>query len=269
MGVATFVRHQGKNFGPYEEKELRAQLKAGRIPLSAWVYREEEWALLAEIDELRALHPEFENKPAEAPRADKALAPDEFAATAAAFGTVASNTSVSAEPVWFFIREKKKFGPYSAAELTRQLQHKQLDSGTFVWRPGFSTWQRMAQVAEFSREAMRGLASSGPTVDILIKRKFARAPYEVSVVAHDNTRAIEGKTMVIGEGGLFLSTARPSHAVGARLKLHFREGDAPSFNAVAEIISVVRGSVPGYCMRFVAIGEADRRKIARFVKTNT
>ncbi|MBI3543409.1 MAG: DUF4339 domain-containing protein [Deltaproteobacteria bacterium] len=234
-----YIRTRSTNYGPYSEDELRSHVKSGR-----------------------QAHPDYEPKPEAKPDAGSSTTKLEAAGSRGGGGTGAT---VSAEPVWFYIREKKKFGPFSAAELVGQLQRKALDATTFVWRPGFETWQKMAHVSEFSRDAMKRLASEGAPVDILVKRKFSRTPYEVEVIAHDNTRAIEGRTMVIGEGGLFLATARPSHKLGARLKLHFREGDTPAFNAVAEVVSVVRGEMPGYCLRFVALSDTDRRRIAKFV----
>ncbi|MBI3555682.1 MAG: DUF4339 domain-containing protein [Deltaproteobacteria bacterium] len=258
-----FIQIRGKNYGPYNEAALSKHIKAGRVPFSAWVFFDDNWRLLAEVAELRRTHPDYfevdKERPSAAASAEKLEQPKAEPAGGAA--------TVSAEPVWFFIREKKKFGPYSAAELVGQLQRKELSPATYVWRPGFDTWQKMSGVSEFSRDAMKRLASDVDNVpfDILVKRKYTRAPYEVEVIAHDNTKAIEGRTMVIGEGGLFLTTRRPSHAVGARLKLHFREGGTPSFNAVAEVVSVVRGETPGYCLRFVALSDGDRRRIAKFV----
>ena len=36
-------------------------------------------------------------------------------------------------------------------------------------------------------------------------------------------------------------------------------------NAVAEVVSVMRGESAGYCMRFVALSDSDRRRIAKLV----
>lgn len=261
-----YIRTKGVDYGPYKETELRSHIKAGRVPFSAWLFFEEAWVLLGENAQLRALHPEFEPVPESAPSSAKAVAELVLESKTAPPARSRGETgTVSAEPLWFFIREKKKYGPYSAAELISQLQRKQLDATTYVWKPGFSTWQKMSQVSEFSREAMKRLVSDSEPLDILVKRKHPRAPYEVDVIAHDNTKAVEGKSMVIGEGGLFLATSKTQHAVGARLKLHFRQADTTSFNAVAEVVSVVRGENSGYCMRFVALSDSDRRQIAKLV----
>lgn len=262
MAGEIYIHTRGKNYGPYNDEEFRSHLAAGRVPLSAWIHAGSKWELLAALPDFRRLHPEFEEAPSSPPSAAQTKGADLEQAIVSQRG---AGVTLSAEPVWFYIREKKKFGPYSAAELVGQLQRKQLGAATFVWRPGFSTWQKMSAVTEFSREAMKRLANEGAPLDILVKRRHARAPYEVEVIAHDNTRAIEGRSMVIGEGGLFLATPRPSHAVGARLKLHFREGATAPFNAVAEVVSVVRGETAGYCLRFVALSDADRRRIAKFV----
>jgi hypothetical protein len=262
--VATgsiYIRSRGKTYGPYKEEELSEHVSSGRVSYAAWIFLHDSWRALSEIEEVRKVHPDYEARPTIPPLEADAAKPDELVRTAVQMG----GGTVSADPVWFVIRDKKKFGPYSSADIVSQVQRKELDGTAFVWRPGFATWQRISQVNEFSRDSMKRLASDGTPLDILVKRKFRRAPYEVEVVAHDNTRAIEGKTMMMGEGGLFLATPRPAHRVGARLKLHFREGDHPSFNAVAEVVSVVRGDTPGYCMRFVALSDADRRRIARFV----
>src|SRR5690606_17893962 len=132
-------------------------------------------------------------------------------------GTITAG--VSADPIWFVIRDKKKFGPYSGADIVGQLQRKEISNGSFVWRPGFATWQKISSVGEFSPDALRRLGDS-PGMDILIKRKFPRAPYKVDVIAHDNKNVVEGQSMVIGEGGLFLAADRLSHKIGSRLKIH-------------------------------------------------
>lgn len=268
MGDVTkeiYVRTHRKDFGPYSEQEFLRHLSGGRIPFSAWLYVDGQWQLLAENSKFREKHPQFEPKPSAGPEVHSSADIGKAAPTEATVVASAGDGAVSAEPIWFLIRDKKKFGPYSAADIVRQLQHKELDSTAFVWRPGFSTWQKLSTVNEFSRDAIRSLAEKGAAVDVIIKRKKPRAPYEVEVVAHDNTRAVEGKSMVIGEGGLFLSVARLAHAVGARLRLHFREGDTPSFNAVAEVVSIVRGEMPGYCLKFIALSDSDRKRIAKLV----
>lgn len=281
-----YVRTRGKLFGPMSEPDLLLSLKDGLVSFSAWIFgfgQDRRWRLLAEIEELRRQHPDYESRPdadphTASPESREALRELKAQAKASRAGACDGEirATVSAEPVWFYVRDKKKHGPLSAAELVGLLQRKQLDPGTFVWRPGFATWQRMSAVSEFSRDAMKRLATSASaakgdaeTVDILVKRKTKRVPYDVEIIAHDNTRAIEGRSMVIGEGGLFLATGRSKHAahkIGARLRLHFREGQAPAFNAVAEVVSIVRGENAGYCMRFVALSDADRRKIAKLVK---
>src|SRR5271156_323828 len=123
-----FIRTRGSLYGPYSEADLRAQLKSGNVPFSAWVFREGSWRLLGEIAELRDAHPEFEERPTEAPQAGKA----------SARGPVAKAippASVSTEPVWFYALNRKRYGPFSSAELVGQLQRKELGSGTFVWKP--------------------------------------------------------------------------------------------------------------------------------------
>lgn len=241
-------------------------LESGRVPFASWIYRGGRWRRLGDLDAYCRRHPDYEAMPEASPSKEESrLLDDEPAARSMGSAGGGAGGSVSAEPVWFVIRSRKKFGPFSAAEIVGQLQRKAIDSNAFVWRPGFETWQRLSGVREFSRETMRRLVSDSTPVDILVKRKYPRAPYEVEIIAHDNTRAIEGKSMVIGEGGLFLATPHPTHRVGSRLKLHFREGDAASFNAVAEVVSVVHGASSGYCLRFVALSDADRKRISKFV----
>ncbi|GEM_PF-1452474 len=273
MDQGTYhIRASGKDYGPLTAAELERSVKDGAVPFSAWVHAEGEWKLLAEIPELRERHPEFESKPKGSPkkvvelselRERRARAQAGQVSTSA--GTsIAAAVGVSADPIWFVIRDKKKFGPYSAADLVGQLQRKEVTNNSFVWRPGFATWQKLSHVGEFSPDAMRRLGDA-PGMDILIKRKFPRAPYKVDVIAHDNKNVVEGQSMVIGEGGLFLAADHVSHKVGSRLKIHFRESDLSAFNAVAEVVSVQRSPVSGYCLRFVAISDSDRKRISKFV----
>lgn len=251
-----------------DKTQLEAVVKSGQVPFSAWVYLGEDkegearWTLLAEVSSLRKLHPEYEASPKAAPRkAEPAAALPKHTWQADITGAA----SVSAEPVWFVIRNKKKFGPYAAPDIIAQLQRKELSGSSFVWRPGFPTWQRMSGVSEFAPEMMRRLLGGSDNMDILIRRKSPRAPYKVDVIAHDNKNVIEGQSMVIGEGGLFLAHENPRHKVGTRLKIHFRDADLSAFNAVAEVVSVTRTPLAGYCLRFVAISEADRKKISKYI----
>lgn len=259
--TAIFIRSRGSDYGPFNEEEAGNLVASGHVSFAAWVFSGDTWHRLAAIEQLASRHPEFEALPTHTP--DKKTAKTEIVRSAPA--APVGGTALSTEAVWFFIRDKKKFGPYSAGDIISQVQRKELAPGAFVWRPGFSTWQRMSQVGEFMASTLKGSAKALEKVDVLVKRKYPRAPYEVDVIAHDNARAIEAKSMVIGEGGLFLATPKPMHAVGTRLKLHFREGGTLAFNAIAEVISVVRGDSPGYCMRFVAVSDVDRKRIAKYV----
>jgi hypothetical protein len=262
---SLFLQTSKQLLGPINESELLSLLKSGSVSLGAWVYDPVKgWEMVAHNSKWLESHPEAFAKPTKPPVEDNAKSLKEFKSEAKK-SHVSGGVSISAEPVWFLIREKRKYGPYSSADLVSQYQKKEISSQSFVWRPGFATWKKFSEIPEFSKESMKYLVSDGENLNVFIKRKFQRSPYEVEIIAHDNSKVLEGKSMVIGEGGLFLSTDKVLHAVGARLKLHFREKDIPSFNAIAEVVSVQKGENSGYCLRFIAISDSDRKKIAKLV----
>lgn len=271
MAEQIYFKVKDQDFGPFESVEFEELIAQGKVPLASWVFFEQQWVWLSQHQPWLKIHPDFSAKPQQKP-SEKTSSKKAPKLEPVQASVSRSDAILSTDAVWFVVRNKKKYGPYSASEIVQQVQKKELDTSAFVWRPGFQTWQKLSKVKEFSRENLKALATGGAgatSVDVFFKRKFVRAPYEVEIIAHDNNKVIEGRSMVIGEGGLFLSTDRPLHAVGARLKLHFREGDTPAFNAIAEVVSVVKGDDAGYSMRFVALSDADRKHIAKLVTEKT
>ena len=121
------------------ESELLSKLKAGRVPFSAWVHRNGRWQLLAEIAELRDAAPgvrgKTEPKRRVRPSAQSRAAELASPAPAAPAGGAPSGTT-SAEPIWFFARDKRKVRPVLGGRARRPAAAQAARSDDLRLAPG-------------------------------------------------------------------------------------------------------------------------------------
>ncbi len=277
-----FVSHQNKTLGPWSLDEIQAGLKKGEISYVDFIWNpaDEQWQLLAMY-----FHGQFQPPPAPPegykPTQSAASAPGKPLPQAVPNLKKYASTSfdqsfgISNESIWFLYKDKEKYGPYRFLEIVQLLQERKCDPADFVWKPGFNDWERIRAVPEFSTEILSRLSNvktlSGISLEtVFIKRQFPRVPYDGEVILHDDKQVVIGSATTISEGGAFVRVAKPVHARGDRLKLHFSAAGVPvPFNCIAEVTQVCKTEPMGYCLKFIYLEEDDQNRIAQFAQSET
>ena len=267
--TSYFVSKDGQAAGPYSQKDLKQKLKGGDLSYTdyLWLPEQEAWSMLAEhfagdFPAPKEPPPGIKVSGQARPTAERQFGGDTFA----------QDLGISNEPIWFLFRDNTKFGPYRYLELVRLLQTNACAPDDFIWKPGFDDWTRLRQCPEFDEPVLHKLAHlrNFGTEKIFVQRRFPRVPYQSEVILHDEKRVVFGSALSLSEGGAFLEVAKPTHAKGDRIKIHFTPGAvAVPFNCIAEVTQVSKGPPAGYNVKFIYLEEEDRKRIAQFTEATT
>jgi hypothetical protein len=246
--------------------QLKQKLKAGELAYTdyLWAPDQEAWRMLAE-QFAGDFPPPVEPPPGVKASGAKKLKEREYEPE-----TFSQDIGISNESIWFLYRDNTKFGPYRYLELVRLLQTNACAPDDFVWKPGFEDWARLRQCPEFEEPVLRKLVHlrNFGSEKVFIQRRFPRVPYESEVILHDDKRVVFGAARSLSEGGAFLEVAKPTHAKGDRIKIHFTPGAVTvPFNCIAEVTQVSKGEPSGYNVKFIYLEEEDRKRISQYAES--
>lgn len=256
MQKEFYVSLNGEQAGPFSVDQIMNKVSAGELAATDYCYDEaqEDWVLLAE-------HPHLSDKvkraSGELVQVTEKLAP----------APSASGDDVE----WFILKGENKFGPFAFPDLIKMLQEKSIFEFDYVWHSGLTTWQRIAEVAEFRPHNIKRLRDSGKASvsDIFFRRRHMRVDWASSIIVHDNRHLWRGESLEISAGGAGVVIHNASLNPGQSLYLHFKPADGvPAFNAVCEVVSkqYVKGArskdVPvRYGVKFTKINTTTQRNI--------
>jgi hypothetical protein len=137
---------------------------------------------------------------------------------------------------WYILRGEERQGPFEFTDVVRLLQEKIIFEYDFVWRNGMENWIRIAEVQDFSPDAIRSVLKADK--DIFVRRKHARLMYECPLVAHDNKSFWPGYTLEISEGGAGVVIENAMLLPSQNIYLHFKPGShTKPFNVLCEVVS--------------------------------
>ncbi len=219
-----YVYHQGEQKGPISLGEIASKVRTYELEMHDYLYDEEasDWTVLVAYPALSDLIKDVKSAtpvpPAVAPQVADANAPSE----------------------WFALKGNLRFGPFAYTELIRLLQEKSMHDSDFVWHAGLKEWQKIAELPEFSSDAIRKLRESGQASldEVFFRRRHARIQHNGSVLMHNNQKVFRGKSLEISAGGAGIILETVALDVGHQAFLHFKPAsDLPPFNAVCEIVS--------------------------------
>jgi len=258
-----YVSHEGATLGPFSQKDLLQKLKQQQL-----FYTDYLWSSSHNAWRMLAFHFAQEFPPPKNPpqgievKEEKNTELKEFTSE-----TFSQDVAISNEPIWFLYKDNTKFGPYRYLELVRLLQTNACAPDDFLWKPGFSDWQRLRACVEFSDSVLKKLMhlKNITAEKLFIQRRFPRVPYDSEVILHDDKSVLFGAVRSLSEGGAFLQVPKPTHIRGDRLKLHFTPGGVKvPFNCIAEVTQVSKEEPMGYNVKFVYLEEEDRKRIAQY-----
>jgi len=217
-----YVYHQGEQKGPISLGEIASKIRSRELEMNDYLYDEasSDWALLAAYPALSDL---IKDVQVAAPAQQK------------------EEPVVAGEPSeWFALKGNLRFGPFAFTELIRLLQEKSMHDSDFVWHAGLKEWKKVADLPQFTAEAIRSLKESGQTGldEVFFRRRHARMSHDGSILMHNNQKVFRGKSLEISAGGAGVVLETNTLEVGHQVFLHFKPAkDLPPFNAVCEVVS--------------------------------
>lgn len=258
------VSHQGEQSGPFTIDEIVVQVRGKQLDLFDYIYdqQKDDWVLLTEFEALTAKLKN--NKPGRPPQVGTGT-------TAQTEEAVEVRLNINAHTVteWFVLKGENRFGPFDYKEVVRMLQDKVLFPFDFIWHAGMESWKRVAEIAEFSPETIRGLMKKTENKDSFVQRRFKRQKFNGRVIVHDNLQLWKGEGFEISRGGVGVTMTNAMVLPGQQLNVHFTSSDGwPAFNAVCEVVSkkFVNDNTPvEYGLRFLSMSQEVQEEIFKKV----
>lgn len=250
-----YLSFNGNHIGPFSHETVLKKIESHEHQWTDYIFDESlgEWLMLLE-------HPEFSMKLSEKPIARPTV------------GTKMNDSLKDKE--WFILKEGNNYGPFSQLELIQMLQEKTLFEHDYIWHAKLPAWKRVAEVEEFTPEAIRQMKTSKDLElsEIFFRRRHARASYGASLIVHNNKSVFRGQALEISAGGAGVLIDNPNLQPGQSLFLHFQPGNGvPPFNAVCQIVSkqFIKDSSSGvdpikYGVKFTTLSQSVRESIRNF-----
>ncbi|KYG65994.1 hypothetical protein AZI86_02695 [Bdellovibrio bacteriovorus] len=250
-----YLSNNGTHIGPFSHETVLKKIESQENQWTDYVFDESvgEWLMLLE-------HPEFSMK-----LSDKPVARPENGA---------SMKDALKDKEWFILKEGNNYGPFSQLELVQMLQEKTLFEHDYIWHAKLPAWKRVAEVEEFTPEAIRVMKTTMDLdlSEIFFRRRHARASYGASLIVHNNKSVFRGQALEISAGGAGVLIDNPNLQPGQSLFLHFQPGNGvPPFNAVCQIVSkqFVKDPSSGvdpikYGVKFTTLSQSVRETIRNF-----
>ena len=176
--------------------------------------------------------------------------------------------------MWYVLKGKNKFGPFSYKEVIRLRQSHQLQDYDFVWTTGMHQWTKLAEVRDFCPERVQEvLDHTDSNPEVFKKRVNKRIELALPLWAHNHLHLWPGKTKTISIAGAGVELANPTLLPGDKLLLHFRRDEiVQPFNVKAEIISKnysretnKMDSVLKYNLKFTDIPSAGEEQLKEWI----
>jgi hypothetical protein len=229
MQSLFYISKDGANIGPFPLETVLKKIEGLEIQWTDYLYDDvrQEWIMILEYPLLT----EKFNSGFGRPQANPMVPPD--------YGLQGPDNKLK-EKAWFILRDGNNYGPYSYLELLQMLQEKTLYEHDFVWQQGLDAWKRIAELNEFSAEAVKNLKDHGDNgiKEIFFRRRHIRAKYGCTLILHDNKSIYKGRSVEIGAGGAGIVVPTQALHPGQNVFLHFQPGDGvPPFNAICNVVS--------------------------------
>jgi hypothetical protein len=215
MNHLFYVARHGEQSGPFGLDEIMQKIESKQLELSDYVYDEasQDWVMFSSYPAItERLHTA---KPSAPPT------------------LVAEPQPVKATE-WYVLKGDNKFGPFMHAEVVKLLQDKSVFEFDYVWHAGLTSWQRIAEIADFKPEQLK----HSNVKEVFFRRKHPRIAHTGSLIVHDGKKLWKGRSLEISEGGAGLIMENLSVNPGHSLYIHFKPGDdLPAFAAYCDVVS--------------------------------
>jgi len=279
-----FLALKGKAVGPLTAQELYERVERGEASLLHYIWRDgwQEWKRICDEREFTVLIPqrpptssiEVIKKKIRAkskPRAAATVPPSEQSRT------------------FYLYFNSTQYGPFSEAELEHVLKSRKLGRSTYLWTPGWATWKRMSEIAEYA-SFFEQVAPPPPTkskkektspsirvskrksaeatgADSSERRGMPRRPLVARLFMHNDKDVIIAVCRDISIGGMQVLTDRVPGPVGSTVKLNVSPGDPSKVKGFVAEGTIVRHLEDGrgFSFRFTKISDDARKTIQKYI----
>lgn len=153
-------------------------------------------------------------------------------------------TTIDIQDHWYVLRQSKKQGPYTYADMILQVQKDELMDYQYVWAPHLEQWTVLAEVEDFSKDRLiRLLEMQEAQKDALVlpfeKRICERVNAELKVFAHDEKKFFDGYCLSLSRHGGFFLLNEPLLQPQTSVEIHLieQEGVTNAFTVRGQIKS--------------------------------
>ena len=207
MGRQTeyFVSHADQQHGPFTIDQIVQKVKDGELTVVDYIYDDQknDWVSLMEHDELKIkLQSAKPSAPPSVHNKEEIETLEEVKHIQSGPSEEShSNDNITSE--WYVLKGENKFGPFAYTEVIKMLQQKLVFEFDFAWKPGMENWQRVAEIAAFKYDNVKGLKETlMPEIEeVFFRRRHKRAQFGGTILIHDNNKVWKGMGVEISAGG--------------------------------------------------------------------
>ena len=253
----------GTDFGPLTAEEIFEKVEKNEAGLMDFIWRP-GWTDFKRIADEKEFHVLLPKKPSLDVIGALQLKIMERSKAKIKDAPPAAPTEVS----YYLYFNKTQYGPFSTAELDRVISANKIDSGAFIWVPGWANWKPITEMSEFAArvktESKESTKSKASRKD---KRGSPRKPLVARLFVSNDADVIVAVCRDISVGGMQVLTDKVPGQVGAKIKLNVSPGDSKNvkgFVAEGEIVRVLEDG-RGFAFRFVKISSDAKKVIEKYV----
>jgi hypothetical protein len=246
-----FVAKDGIQKGPWSLEEINENIQDKNLSWNDYIYDERlnNWVFLFEFPALT----ESFNK--------------SFKTPIQKFKNI-SSFDFFKDRVWYILKQNENYGPFTGPEMIQMLQSKTLFEYDFVWRPGQASWQRLADIEDYSPEKIKEIyeisAINEARYKTFFRRRHPRSHYKCELLVHNESKVFSAESIEISFGGASFNLHGVDFPLDSQVYLHFKPGnDVPAFNATCKVVS--RNGIK-YGVSFSHISSHAQDSIAKFTK---
>ncbi len=290
-----FVNVNNQMAGPWTIHEIIEKVNSSELKATDYLYVEasDDWVLICSHPDFLEAHknnkpnpmknqtpPELKGLPTDIPKAPLTERAQTNTPTPEVKAVETEKTNTATKPntdEWYVLKGKNRYGPFPYLDLLRMLQEKSVFEFDYVWRSDMENWKRIAELNQFSADAIRTHLEKEETdmEQIFFRRRHERTDYECPLILHDNNRVWQGRIVQISEGGAGVIMNNAMMMPGQNVYLHFKPGPkSKPFNALCEIVSkrYIKGVKDKdtpllYGIKFINIHKADK-EVLKSLTTN-
>ncbi len=244
-----YISIKGLQNGPYTVEHIAEMLQSRAINITDFIYNpiKSDWELLIENHELKSVL--LKEKPVMPPsgiakNSEKIINKEVEVNRQEVLADIKPLSDSEAKQrlaqQWHINKGEKIFGPFKYLEVVKLLKDNDIFDFDFVKHGGMESWERLAEIDVFQDEEINRLFTIKDTeiFKTLNTRYYVRADYKTGIIAHDNEKVFQGKTLDLSLKGAAVVIKNAMLVPGQKINVFFKAtADVPAFKAECEIVN--------------------------------